>query len=223
MKFRYLILLIGFCLNTGWADFSNSSIQSHPFYPFDGPFILEISGIWPTDCHPGEQKPVVESFDGHAVEIGFEFVIIHITCNISDTPYRVLVDMSEVVRKKAALGDLLNVRVDFGGATLEQTLELVCPQAPDCANLGGDRQRPETGLYFASGLAKHGLLVARQNAATAIFPLVYDESGNNEWLFAGNHMVGDTFFTEILVANPVEQSLKWKISAISAYWLTART
>jgi hypothetical protein len=31
-----------------------------------------------------------------------------------------------------------------------------------------------------------------------IFPLVYDEFGKSEWLFSGNHMVEDSFFTEIL-------------------------
>ena len=133
MKFRYLILLIGCWLNTSWADFSNSQVVLHPRFPDTNPFIIEISGIWPTDCHPGEQKPEVESFDGHTVEIGFEIIIVHITCNISDTPYRVLVDMSDVVGKSEPPAELLNVQVSFGGGTLEQTLELVCPQDRDCA------------------------------------------------------------------------------------------
>ena len=180
------------------ADFSRSQVVLHPRLPDTGPFIIEISGIWPTDCHPGEQKPVVESFDGHTVEIGFEIIVVHITCNTSDTSYRVLVDMSEVVRTNKPLEDLLEVRVSFQGETLEQTLELVCPQDRDCASLRADQQLPEPGLYSTPGLANQGLLVARQNAATAIFPLVYDESGASEWLFAGNRMIEDSFFTEVL-------------------------
>jgi hypothetical protein len=61
------------------ADFSRSQAVLHPRLPGTGPFIIEISGIWPTDCHPGEQKPIVESFDGHTVEIGFEIIVVHIT------------------------------------------------------------------------------------------------------------------------------------------------
>jgi len=198
MKFRYLILLIGFCLNTGWADFSNSQVVLHPRFPDSSPFIIEISGTWSSDCHPGEQKPVVESFDEHTVKIGFEIIIVHITCNISDTPYRVLVDMSEAVRAQKPLGDMLDVQIDFQGVTLEQTVELICPQDGDCANLRGDQQRPEPGLYFVPGLANQGLLLARQNVAMAVFPLVYDDLGNNEWLFTGSRMVEDSFFTEIL-------------------------
>ena len=38
----------------------------------------------------------------------------------------------------------------------------------------------------------------RQGTGTAIYPLVYDESGRNEWLYAGAHMVEDTFFAEVL-------------------------
>ena len=93
---------------------------------------------------------------------------------------------------------MLDVRVNFQGDTLAQTMELVCPQGSDCESLTGDQQHPETGLYFASGLANQGLLLSRQNAATAIFPLVYDESGRSAWLFTGNRVVEDSFFTEIL-------------------------
>ena len=106
--------------------------------------------------------------------------------------------MSEVVRTTKPRADMLDVQVNFQGATLAQTLELVCPQDGDCANLSGDQQRPEPGLYSAPGLANQGLVVAWQNAAMAIFPLVYDESGTSEWLFTGNRMVEDSFFTEVL-------------------------
>jgi hypothetical protein len=59
------------------------------------------------------------------------------------------------------------------------------------------QQLAEPGLYYAPYLASQGLLVARQNAATAIYPLVYDNSGSSEWLFTGNVMVENTLFTEI--------------------------
>jgi hypothetical protein len=180
------------------ADFSRSQVELHPGFPGSNPFIMEISGTWPTDCHPGEQKPIVESFDGHAVEIGFEIIIVHITCNTSDSDYRVLVDMSEVVRASKPTGELLDIRATFQGATLEQTVELVCPEDAECKRLAGDHQHPESGLYFAPGKANQGLLVTRQNASTAIYPLVYDESGNSEWLFTGDVMTEDSFFSGIL-------------------------
>jgi hypothetical protein len=180
------------------ADFSRSQAELHPLFPGAGPFIIEISGIWPTDCHPGEQKPVVESFDGHSVQVGFEIIVVHITCNVSDTPYRVLVDMSEALRSTKARGDSLEVLVNFSENDLRQTLDLVCPQDRDCVNLEADQRLPDPGIYHAPGLANQGLLVARQNTATAIFPLVYDESGGSEWLFAGNRMTGDSFFSEVL-------------------------
>ena len=198
MKKLFAVLtLLALLPSSVWADFSRSLAVLHPRLPASGPFIIEISGTWPTDCHPGEQKPVVESFDGHTVEIGFEIIVVHITCNNTDTGYRVLVDMSEVVRTTKPLGDVLNVRASFQGETLEQTVDLVCPQDGDCESLAGDQQRPEPGLYYAPGLASQGLLLARQNAAMAIYPLVYDEAGKSQWLFTGNHMVEDSFFSKL--------------------------
>jgi hypothetical protein len=181
-----------------FADFSRSQATLHPRLPGTGPFIIEISGTWPNDCHPGEQKPVVESFDGRAVEIDFEIIIVHITCNSIGTGYRVLVDMSEVVRTTKPIGDLLAIQVSFQGSILEQTLELTCPDEDVCTSFPGDQQRPEEGLYNDPGLLKQGLLVARQKGAMGIFPLVYDEFGRSEWVFGGTHMVEDTFFTDIL-------------------------
>ena len=180
------------------ADFTRSQVVLHPHFPATGPFIIEITGTWPTDCHPGEQKPVIESFDGRSVEIGFEIIVVHITCNTSDTPYRVLVDMSEVARTDIATGDILELKVSFQDETLERSLELVCPDDAVCETAPADQQRPEPGLYYTPGLANQGLLVARQNVAMAIFPLVYDESGRPQWLFTGNRMVEDSFFTEVL-------------------------
>ncbi len=199
MKKLFAILpLLALLSSSLLADFSRSQVVLHPRFPGTGPFIIEISGTWPTDCHPGEQKPVVESFDRQVVEIDFEIIVVHITCNTIDTKYRVLVDMSEVVGTSKSPGDMLDVQVSFQGESLERTLELVCPEDLDCASLGGYQQRPEPGLYFTPGLANQGLLVARQNTATAIFPLVYDESGTSEWLFTGDQLVEDSFFSDVL-------------------------
>jgi len=180
------------------ADFSGSQWTLHPQFPGTNPFIIEITGTWPTDCHPGEQKPVVEYFDGHTVEIGFETIVVHITCNFRDTDYRVLLDMSQAVRDTKPQGQTIDARIRFGEGVYEQTLQLVCHQGAECENLAGQTPRPETGVYFTPVLENQGLLVARQNQSMSVFPLVYDESGSSEWLFTGNRMVEGTFFTEIL-------------------------
>jgi hypothetical protein len=197
-KLLAILPLLALLPSSVLADFSNSQVELHPRFPGTGPFIIEISGVWPNDCHPGEQKPVVKAFDGQTVGIVYEIIVVHITCNNIETAYRTLVDMSELVRTTKPRSDMLDVRVNFLGDTLEQTIELVCPGGSDCESLTGDQQHPESGLYFAPGLANQGLLLSRQNAATAIFPLVYDESGRSEWLFTGNRVVEDSFFTEIL-------------------------
>lgn len=65
-------------------------------------------------------------------EIGFEIIVVHITCNIVPTPFRVLVDMSEAVRTVGTDGGKLDLRVHFQGATLLQTLDLSCPKVRPC-------------------------------------------------------------------------------------------
>ena len=110
--FAFLPLLV-LLPSSLFADFSRSQATLHPRLPGTEPFVIEISGTWPNDCHPGEQKPVVESFDGRKVEIAFEIIIVHITCNSIDTRYRVLVDMSEVVRSTKTIGDLLAIQASF--------------------------------------------------------------------------------------------------------------
>ncbi len=197
-KLFLILLLLALLPSRVPADFPNSLAALHPRFPETGPFIIEISGIWPNDCHPGEQKPLVESFDGYTVKISFEIITEHITCNIVDTAYRVLVDMSGVIRPTKPSGDSLAIKVSFQGANLEQTVKLVCPQDSECTDLPGNEQRPEPGLYESPALANQGLLLARQNGVMGVFPLVYDESGTSEWLFSGNHITGDSFFTEIL-------------------------
>lgn len=183
------------CLN---ADFSNAQLTLHPRYPGSGPFILEIAGTWPSDCHPGEQKPIVESFDGLTLELGFEIIVLHVTCNGVDTPYRVLADLSSAVRDIKPSGERLDLRVDFQGAMLHRTLDLRCPRGQDCAKQQSSIRRPEEGFYHHPGLPNLGLLAARQNAAMALVPLAYDQAGSSEWLFSGSVMREDTFFTEVL-------------------------
>jgi hypothetical protein len=180
------------------ADFSRSHSTLHPEFPAKQPFIIALEGVWPSDCHPGEQKPVIESWDGQTAEIGFEIITVHITCNDSDTAYRVLIDMSAAVLATPPAGDTLDLQVDFDGAPFQQTLQLVCPEDQDCEGSTGQIPRVGPGLYFAPGLANQGLLVARQHLATALYPLVYDDQGRSEWLFTGNVMQEDAFFTEIL-------------------------
>jgi hypothetical protein len=197
-KLFYILPFLALFQSSVIADFSHSQATLHPQFPASNPFIIEISGTWPTDCHPGEQKPVVESYDGQTVIIGFEIIVVHVTCNDRDTAYRVLVDMSEAVRTTKPLGDLLDIQVSFQGETGEQTVELVCPEGGDCASITADQKWADPGLYYAQDRLNQGLLVARQNAATAVYPLVYDELGRSEWLFAGNLMVEDSFFSEVL-------------------------
>ena len=63
MKARYLFLLTAFCINTTWADFSDALFRLHPAQPMDREtYLIEVTGEWPTDCHPGEQKPVIRDY-----------------------------------------------------------------------------------------------------------------------------------------------------------------
>jgi hypothetical protein len=179
------------------ADFSRSEASLHPAYPGSAPFILEIGGVWPSDCHPGEQLPVVQSFDGLKVEIEYEIIVVHITCNETDTPYRSLVDMTEAVRTTKPLGDALEVRVHFQGATFRQSLDLNCPDRTECADTSGKWPLIERGLYVTPDRSREGMLVARQDGATVIYPLVYGDSGNAEWLFSSGRVSEDTYFAEL--------------------------
>ncbi len=199
MKFWYLFLLIVFFFNTGWADFTNSSISTHPTLPNDAPFVIDIRGEWPTDCHPGEQKPVIRAYDGDSVLIEFETIIEHATCNQVVTPYRVLVDMSDVIGtvEPQGNGTDIDVTVRFDGAVLETSLLLSCALLSPCPVSPGPDVRPEAGLYGSDGLEKQGLLLARQNQRMAVYPLIYDQSGSSEWLFGPGGIVEDVFFSDL--------------------------
>jgi hypothetical protein len=201
MKSSYLFLLTIFCLNSVWADFSNSTLSSHPILPQTSPFIIDIQGEWPTDCHPGEQKPIIREYDGDSVLIEFEIIVEHVTCNDVPTPYRVLVDMSDVIGSVEAQGNRtgLDVTVRFGGAELNSSVLLSCPLIPPCPYSPSSIPEilPEAGLYHSDTLDKQGLVLARQNHALAAYPLIYDDTGSSEWLFGGGRVVQDTYFTDL--------------------------
>jgi len=199
MQFRYLFLflLLAFCFNTAWADFSNSSASIHPLYlDANEPFIVDIRGEWPTDCHPGEQKPVISEYTGDTALIEFETIVEHVTCNDVVTPYRVLVDMSDVVGSLEGEFRFIDITVRFGGDELEVEVPWICIFICSPVPLPRDI-KPEAGLYYSDGLEKQGLLLARQNQRMAAYPLVYDESGSSEWVFGPGGIVEDVFFSTL--------------------------
>jgi len=194
MKTRLLVLLVMFCSNTALADFSNAEFLLHPLLPWNDPFIIEMTGEWQTDCHPGEQKPVVSAYTGDTVLIEFETIVEHVTCNDVVTPYRVLVDMSDVVGDVEGNFEEIEITVRFGETEVTHTAILFCICSPQPY---GPFIKPEEGLYYSSGLEKQGLLLARQNQRMGAYPLVYDESGSSEWLFGGGGIVEDVFFINL--------------------------
>lgn len=196
MKARYLFLLLFIFFNPVWADFSNTQVWHHPLYIGDTePFLIDLKGEWPTDCHPGEQKPVINEYTGDSVLIEFETIIEHVTCNDVVTPYRVLVDMSDVIDTVEGEFRSILITVRFGGAELEHLLDkrcLMCDPPPPPRDI-----KPEAGLYESDGLEKQGLLLARQNQRMGVYPLIYAESGSSEWLFGGSGIVEDVYFADL--------------------------
>lgn len=189
--FAFLLILVS--LNTAFADFSNAHFRLHPFSPEGRPYIIDIEGEWPTDCHPGEQKPVVRSYTGDAALIEFEIIVEHVTCNDIATPYRVLIDMSDVVDSTQASPLSIDVTVRFGATEHVETLALVCI----CSPSRRPALKPEAGLYHSEELDKQGLILARQNLRMAVYPLIYDESGSSEWLFGGGGIVEEVYFADL--------------------------
>ena len=195
MKIRYLFLLLAFCLNTGWADFSDALFRLHPIQPKEAePYLIEITGEWPDDCHPGEQKPVIRDYTGDTVLVEFETIVEHVTCNDVPTPYRVLVDMSDVIDSVTESFVDIEVTLRFGETEFTKLLEFVCTCSPVPV---WPHINPEAGLYESEGLEKQGLLLARQNNRMGVYPLIYDESGSSEWLFGGGGIVEDVYFTTL--------------------------
>jgi len=187
MKFRFIGLV--FVVYTG--------VWWHPLYlTANDPYLIDLKGEWPTDCHPGEQKPVISEYTGDSVLIEFETIVEHVTCNEVVTPYRVLVDMSDVTDTVDKEFDFIDITVRFGGAELKDQLTTFCGLWCDPPPPPRDI-KPEAGLYHSDGLEKQGLLLARQNQRMAVYPLIYDDSGSSEWLIGPGGIVEDVFFSEL--------------------------
>lgn len=194
MKVRFILLLTLFCLNTSWADFSNAEFLLHPLLPFSDPYLIEMTGEWQTDCHPGEQKPVISAYTGDTVLIEFETIVEHVTCNDVVTPYRVLVDMSDVVGDLEGFFEEIEITVRFGETEVTHMATLACICSPEPR---GPHINPEEGLYYSSGLEKQGLLLARQNERMGVYPLIYDDVGSSEWVFGGSGIDEDVYFADL--------------------------
>lgn len=193
MKLLFSLLLTLLCVNTAWADFADATTRLHPFSPVDRPYIIDIQGEWPSDCHPGEQKPVITSYTGDTAVIEFETIVEHVTCNDVATPYRVLVDMSDVMDGTQVSPMEIDVTMRFGGTEYTKTLPLNCI----CSPSRGPTLNPEGGLYSSAGFEKQGLILARQNKRMAVYPLIYDETGSSEWLFGGGGVEEEVYFVEL--------------------------
>ena len=182
-----------------FADFLETEALFHPRYPLTGPFIIEVAGTWSTDCHPGEQRPYVSKYDGESVVIEFDIVVVHVTCNDTPTDYRVLVDMSDVIDTVPGEFDTVRVIMKFGGDRFAQTLWLNCNNTRVCIMDPG--VHPDSGLYSAPSLEKQGVLLYRQAESLTVYPLVYDLTGESEWMIAGGRLTNDSFFAELFSFN----------------------
>jgi hypothetical protein len=177
------------------ADFDESEFSLHPAFPGGDPFIIEIEGTWPSDCHPGEQKPVIADYDGGTARIEFEIIVVHVTCNDTPTPYRVLVDMRDVVGEADGDFESIEIEVGFDEQAFTTTLPLVCKDTFLCAP--GPRVRPDTGLYTTPELKYQGIVLVRQGDILAGYPLQYDEAGQSQWRIAAGQWREDAFFQTV--------------------------
>lgn len=126
---------------------------------------------------------------------------MHVTCNNIPTPYRVLIDMSDVIGSVEPQGNGTDIKVTvrFAGAELDTSILLSCALISPCPISPSSIPDifPEAGMYGSEGLDKQGLLLARQKQRMAAFPLIYDSSGSSEWLFAPDRIVQDVFFSTL--------------------------
>jgi len=120
----------------------------------------------------------------------------HVTCNEVVTPYRVLVDMSDVIDTVVGEFPRVDVTIRFSGSEYVRAIGMNCILCGDPPPPPRDI-KPESGLYHSDGLEKQGLLLARQNQRMGVYPLIYDESGSSEWLFGGDGIVEDVYFTDL--------------------------
>lgn len=188
---------------TATASFDQSEVRTHPGAgyagntAYKGPFVLEIVGTWPDDCHPGEQKPVIREYDGASLLVEFDIIVEHITCNDFPTPYRVLVDLSDVAQR---FPDALDLTVRFGETEWRGSLQLRinCALLQPCE--AAPATWPESGLYDTRTLPMQGLVLARQAEWLAAYPLTYDDTGSSEWLFAANRVHQNVMFSTLFEA-----------------------
>ncbi len=110
MRFLYLILLLGLFATNSAADITKADVTLHPFLPGAEPYLIEIEGFWPSDCHPGNQKPIVSSYSGSSVLIEFAPRDSSLgDCSLGETQYSALVDMSALVDTVQGTFSSLNV------------------------------------------------------------------------------------------------------------------
>ena len=190
-----LLLLVATAAPAQWDD---AEILTHPRVPETRPFVLEVHGTWGNACNPSAAEPVITHFDGESLEI--DFVVDQCPPTLSvPYQYRVLVDISPAFEGDESYDTRLDVTLRFGDNVLEETILLRCflcdPPPP------AQRVFPEPGLYQAFGHEKQGLLLARQDERLAVYPLVYDEEGASEWLFAGGGIDGNAYFAPLYQAS----------------------
>lgn len=190
------------------ADFTDAELTLHPYVPQYRPFVLDLRGTWANTCHPGIAEPVITAVDGPRVEIDLVLDELLLCLPDVESPYRVLVDLSDafdvndIVPLPAA--DLfLEVVVRFLDETFTGSALLGCfgPNACPGSFFTHLQHWPEPGLYQTQGLAKQGLLLARQDDRLAAYPLTYDGEGGSEWLFAGGGVTGDVYFAPLYQAS----------------------
>lgn len=177
------------------ADFSDSSMTIHPGLPHGGPIIVEIAGTWPDGCGPG--VPEVSDYTGDSVLIEFLPRDENIFCAAVVSPYRVLVDLSEVMARQPE-SPQIGVTARYGEAELTKTFLRSCALITPCPE--ARYVLPDEGLYKAEGYKNQGLLLARQGTRMVAYPLTYDESGSSEWLIGAGGMTGDAFFSKLYEA-----------------------
>ncbi|MCF6226833.1 MAG: hypothetical protein L3J22_11120 [Xanthomonadales bacterium] len=198
MKLLCLLLLSGLFATTSFADITKADVTLHPFLPGTEPYLIEIDGFWSSDCHPGNQKPIVSSYDGSSVLIEFEPRDSSLgACSFGQTQYSALVDMSALVGTIEGTFNKLDVTVEFSGAVLETSELLDCSLIEPCPSSPNRRPKPDPGLYFNTQLERQGLLIARQGTAVGVYPLIYDQDGGSQWLFSATRQVEDVFFSKL--------------------------
>ena len=103
--------------------------------------------------------------------------------------------MSDVVEDVQGIPQRFGGYVRFSGSELTKTRT----SSAQCAIRRHRRamSNRNQASYEGEGLDKQGLLLARQNDRMGVYPLVYDEAGNSQWLFGGGGIVEDVYFVKL--------------------------